>query len=107
MKNKINNILRFFTLLFTDKDIEGALTQKENEEKNIDSIPTMNDWGIQEDNFFPKSSNNDTNEDILIHIQPTHVGPDKEEIDTKVLVSPPDKILHTLPELNETENLHQ
>ncbi len=90
MKNKINNIKRFLTLLFTDRDIIDDST--ESYEVKNDTPPPLSEpeWA----SVVPEVLLED-NEPDFYQVTPENVGPEKEEVTTKVVQE--EKIVEELP----------
>lgn len=80
MKNKINNIKRFLTLLFTDKDILSD-SAGSHEEKNDIALPLSEPEWVS---VVPESLLEDDEPDFY-QVTPENVGPEKEEVTTKVI----------------------
>ena len=79
MKNKINNIKRFLTLLFTDKDILSD-SAGSHEEKNDIALPLSEPEWVS---VVPESLLEDDEPDFY-QVTPENVGPEKEEVTTKL-----------------------
>lgn len=74
MNSKIHNILRFFTLLFTDRDIQEQSPLSES-----NPFTETRNWSHTD---FPISENE---KDETIRIEPENIGPSKEYIQATIL----------------------
>jgi type IV secretory pathway ATPase VirB11/archaellum biosynthesis ATPase len=102
VKSKINNIRRFFTLLFTDKDLV---------EKNIfddfpvslnDAVPEWLDQDTKLEPIFEPTIETSP----IIRVETQNIGPDKEEVSTRILkktikLEPSPSLDTTMPEIQE------
>lgn len=94
MKNKINNIKRFLTLLFTDRDLS--------EEVDIDTQQTISsEYRDTEPEWIAEPLETITLEEEkpdFFQITPENVGPEREEVMTKILSEPLEKTTSTVNE---------
>lgn len=90
MNSKIHNILRFFTLLFTDKDIATGGEEK---------------LSVFDEEFTSPILPLEPAEELPLRIEPRDIGLEKEEITTKII--PAQKLQEKPLEVHKQHISHQ
>jgi hypothetical protein len=67
VKSKLNNIRRFFTLLFTDKDISENEDVSTHTIEHIDEELTLPEWSLQSEGVEIPT------EDVIYNVEPENI----------------------------------